>query len=334
MLTNIQPFPPHSPTHRTCFEADSNEVATVVNRISCSNRIRSIETKYDNDYPIANCIASSNTKYRIQLYYKSVKSSPSNTNIILIEVHRRSGCSLVFNQEYNAIVHAAKYGEIVAPDTSIDGMATVKNSMISKTIPAISIEDSLLDKSLENAQSELLSKEYDIRLSGLEDVASNTNSHLSSENIALMASKRIMMDGKYSGIHESVSSIILKNIDNDFFADSKYIRSLALTILANILSALSRENILAGLIQDGQWCTLSLIPSLIEDIKTASNHQNNASIAAKCISLLLKNSLDAQSKVDIETLVALENAKCVGELLHSRLEKEAQNAINEMRMEK
>merc|ERR1719384_2479903 len=103
-LTNIQPFPFDNPTQRTSFKVNSNEATTVAHRISFSNRVRSIETKYNNDDPIANCITSSNTKFRIQLYCKKKKSSSSKENIILVQVKRRSGCSLAFNQEYKAIV--------------------------------------------------------------------------------------------------------------------------------------------------------------------------------------------------------------------------------------
>merc|ERR1719384_1561203 len=105
-LTNIQPFPFDNPTQRTSFKVNSNEATTVAHRISFSNRVRSIETKYDNDDPIANCIASSNTKFRIQLYCKNKKSSSSKKNIILVQVQRTSGCSLTFSKEYKAIVQA------------------------------------------------------------------------------------------------------------------------------------------------------------------------------------------------------------------------------------
>merc|ERR1719384_844180 len=240
-LTNIQPFPFDNPTQRTSFKVNSNEATTVAHRISFSNRVRSIETKYDNDDPIANCITSRNTKFRIQLFCKGRKSS-SSEKIILVQVQRRSGCSLAFSKEYKALVQAVKYGKVVAPNASIVVTARTPSTMIPNHLSIIPIEDGLLERNLENAQTQLLSNAYDEQFFGLEDVASTTNSQLSSEDIALKASKLIMLEEKYSGIRESISLIIqMKETDDAFPQDTKYFRGLALTILANVLSALSRE---------------------------------------------------------------------------------------------
>jgi len=333
-LNNIQPFPSDNPTPRTSFEVSSDEATAVAHRISFSNRVRSIETKYDNEDPIANCIVSSNTKFRIQLYCKSKKSSSSKMNTVLVQAQRRSGCSLAFNKEYKAIVQAAKYGVIVAPKTAITFKATTSRSRIPNSLLVIPIEDGVLERNLENAQTQLLSNAYDEQLFGLEDVASTTNSQLSSDDIVLKASKLIMLDEKYLGIRESISSIIKQNEnENSFLPDTKYFRGLALTILANVLSALSRENTLSSYIKDGQWCILSLIPSLIDDMKNALINQHNSSLAAKCLSIFFKDSLEARSQVDRKALAVLESAKCIGKLSHARLERAAQSAMNEIMME-
>jgi len=333
-LKNIQPFPSDNPTQRTSFEVNSDETTTVAHRISFSNRVRSIETKYDNDDPIANSIASRNTKFCIQLYCKSRKSSSSKM-IILVQVQRRSGCSLAFSKEYKALVQAVKYGVVMAPKASIGVTDRTPSTMIPNHLSVIPIEDGLLERNLENAQTQLLSNAYDEQLLGLEDIASTTNPQLSSEDIVLKASKLIMLDEEYSGIRESISSIIkMKETDDAFPPDTKYFRGLALTILANDLSALSRESTLNSYIEDGRWCFLLLIPSLIDDMKNASINQHNASLAAKCLSILFKDSVGARSQVNKEVLKVLENAKCIGKLSHARLERASQSAMNEILMMK
>merc|ERR1712045_750619 len=211
-------------------------------RITDSNRLRSIETEYDDENPTANCTASKNTKFLVRLYYKSKTSSPSEQNIILVQVQRRSGCSLIFNEEYKAIIQAAKYGHIVAPKKIVTGTSRMRSSRLSNILPDIPVEEGVLERSLDNAQSQLLSNGYDTRILGLEDVAATTNPQILSDDIALEASKIIMLNDKYSGIRESISTILFHEEKGDsFFEDGKYIRNLALTILLNVMDALSRQ---------------------------------------------------------------------------------------------
>jgi len=329
----VQPFPPNIPRQRTCFEVNNEIATTVARRISNSNRIRSIETDYDNESAIVDCTASRNTKYRIQLHYKNeaASSSPRGNSIIIVQVQRRSGCSLIFQKEYRSIFHAAKHNKIVEPDD------TVSNRVINhglSNIPDIPLEDGILEQSLQNAQSHLVSDVHNARMLGLELVVSIINPHISTDDVARNVSKMIMMDETYIGIRESIASLIYQKDEEDdfFFEEAKYIRSLALTILATAISTLSRENILTNFIRDEQWCTLSLIPVLLEDIKKAAKHQYNASLAAKCLLILFKDSEEARSKAGRDALSVLESAKHVGRLSHARLEKEAQGAMDEMMM--
>lgn len=333
-LTNIQAFPSDSPMLRTCFEVDSDE-KTVARRISFSNRARSIETEYNNYDPIANCIASNNMKFRVQLFCESKNSLRSKKHITLVQLQRRAGCSLTFNEEYKAIVQASKYGVFVAPNAPMKRTYKVTDNKMFNDFSVIPLEDGVLEQNLENTQAQLLSDGYDSQIFGLEDLASTTNPHGSYANIASKASVIIMTDERYAGIRKYISSIILKKEkDNSILEDSKYIRALALTILGNIMSALSRQNTLPDFIQEEHCCALSFISLLVEDIKGASKNQHNASLAAKCLSILLKDSLEARSQVDMDALTALENAKYIGELSHAKLEKEAQSAIYEIIMAK
>jgi len=56
----------------------------------------------------------------------------------------------------------------------------------------------------------------------------------------------------------------------------------------------------------------------------------NASLAAKCLRLLVSASPDAMFMFDTETNVTLENARRFGKLAYSNLEKEAQAALIEI----
>ena len=67
----------------------------------------------------------------------------------------------------------------------------------------------------------------------------------------------------------------------------------------------------------------------MEDIKTAVENQCNASLSARCLSILFKDSPEARSQAG-DALPVLESAKCVGKLSYAQLEKEAQSAMDEI----
>jgi len=317
LISDIAPWIPHRvnqytsdyPEQSICLE----DLVTVAFRVSECNRIRSIEATYDNDTATAKCVAIRNTHFHIMLFHGETERH------IIVKMRRMSGCALIFQEEYRAIMNAAKFGEISRRKVLPTLDEPCKNDDF------IPLQDSILEKNLTSMKIYLHSDRHDTRVLALEDLASTTNSDLSFDDTALKASKIIMEQN--SGIRESVASIILTKEVCAF--DDKYIRSLALTTLSNILSTLSKEKILTPFIQD-KWYTLSLIPSLIDEIKTASKYPRNASLAAKCLSELFANSAEARSQAGDDTLIALEAAKKVGESSYASLEEEAQVAIDKM----
>ena len=83
----------------------------------------------------------------------------------------------------------------------------------------------------------------------MEDVACTTNPQELSDDVSLKASKIIMMKREFSGIRDSISSIIIQKDEDEIpFEDGKYVRCLALTILANVMSGLSKQKILTKFI--------------------------------------------------------------------------------------
>ena len=317
ILPGNTPFIPHRVNKYTSDYPEQilflEDLATVAFRVSESNRIRSIEAEYNNDTATAKCMAMRNTHFRITLFYGETERH------IIVKMKRMSGCSLIFQEEYRAIMNAAKFGEISPRKVLPTSDGYCRNNDF------IPLQDSVLKKNLLSLKSYLRSDCHDVRVLALEDLASTTDSEHSFDDTALKASK-ILMESN-SGIRESVASIILTKEACAF--DDKYIRSLALTTLSNVLSTLSDEKILTPFIQD-KWYTLSLMPSLIDEIKTAAKHPHNASLAAKCLSVLFVNSVEARSQVGKDTLITLEAAKKVGESSYANLEKEAQIAIEKM----
>lgn len=315
---HVNPYTFAYPKERICVE--NLPLVTVAFRVSECNRIRSIEAEYDNDTATAECIASQNTHFRVMLFRGETERH------IIVDIRRMSGCSLVFREEYRALMNAAKCGEI-APRKASQCIKMPTLGEHQRDNGYIPLPNSVLEKSLLSMKNHLQSECHDTRVLALEDVASTTNPECISDNTALNASKIIMEQS--AGIRDSVASIILNREVSAF--DDTYIRSLALTILSNVLSTLSKEKILAPFIQD-EWYISSLMPSLIDEIKTAVKHPCNASLAAKCLSALFSNSAEARSQArkDKYALISLKAAEQVGKLSHANLEKETQVAIERM----
>jgi len=298
------------PEQKICAE----ELKTVAGRISECNRVRSIETEYDDDTATANCTALPNTTFRIRLFHGEME------NYIIVDMRRMSGCSLVFQEEFCAIMNAARFGDITP--RRIKNLGTLnKSHELKYHIPPL--PKGTLEQHLLSIKNYLCSECHDVRLLALEDVACTTSED-SADGIALNASKIIME--KITGIRDSIASILLKKEVDAF--DGQYIRSLALTILSNVLSTLSKENVLIPLIQD-EWYMSSLMPSLIDEVKSASKYPCNASLAAKCLSALF-DSAAACAEAGENTMIVLENAKKIGEASYANLETETKVAIEKL----
>eukprot|EP00555_Chaetoceros_dichaeta_P000166 CAMPEP_0198276866 /NCGR_PEP_ID=MMETSP1447-20131203/65539_1 /TAXON_ID=420782 /ORGANISM="Chaetoceros dichaeta, Strain CCMP1751" /LENGTH=397 /DNA_ID=CAMNT_0043971839 /DNA_START=24 /DNA_END=1218 /DNA_ORIENTATION=- len=291
-------------------------------RISECNRIRSVEAEYDNDTAVANCVASNNTHFRVMLYQGETQGT------IIVDMRRMSGSSMIFQEEYRAIMSAAKFGEIW-PREKLECLKITPSDKQYRNNGYIPLQDGVLEQTLLSFKNKLCSDCYDERMLALEEIASVTNPEHSYDETALITCKTIMEPK--SSIREYVASIIVEKEVSPL--DGKYVRTLALTILANAMSTLSEEKVLTPLIQD-KWYTTSLMPSLIDEMKTAVKHPCNASLAAKCLSTLFANSLEACSQAEKYTLTVLEAAKEVGKASYTNLEKEAQIALETMMQHK
>jgi len=307
--TVVTPFPGDRHMRRTTYEVYES-ASTIAYRIFDCNRVRSIEAVYNNERAIAICTASHNTIFRVRLF--KGKSSGS----ILVEVQKLSGCSLIFNVEYRAILQSTKYNEIPVSEQP-QHYTTALTGMYGNTY--IPLDDSILEETIYTAQSDLLSDRQDAYLLALEDIASTTNPQQSSNSIAFKASKMIVE--RCSGILESITKVLSCKYEDT--AERKYVRYLSLTILNNVILSLSKDCFIKDAKYDESWMKL-----LVNEIKHAAIHPRNAALAAKCINVLVANSKEARCQIDRDSMVALQDAKQIGELSYASLEKQALSAIN------
>jgi len=302
---------------RTAFEVNDADILTIAHRIFESNKIRSIHAVYAG--AISTCKTSSYMKFTIRLLRLS-----ESTDTTLVDVRRRTGCSLAFRDEYRAIFSAAVHGDII-PRKVPRSMAipfTDVECMQGKNIP---LEEGSIERSLNASMNYLDSKMYDTRLLTLQDLLSTTDP--SSIETSPEASKLIVTE--YHKIFEYIVDDIMKQVeygDLDDDDSEEYLRSLTLNILGNILSSVPDNKTPILLINQKQY-TISIIQSLAWYVSKAHMCPWNSCLAAKCLRLLASTSSEVRSQIGTEANMLLKNAEEFGKCSYELLEKEANAAL-------
>jgi len=301
---------------RTSFEVSDTNCTTIANRIFDSNKIRSIYAVYDK--AIMRCKTPSHVIFTIRLV-----RSAQEANTILIDVRRRSGCAMLFRDEFQALFHAAVHGDM----TTCEGprSTTYQADKGCKKIDYIPLDESDIDLSIKAASVDVQSKMHDACVVTLQDLSLTTNPQ--SKETSLIACNLIL--DKYCNIFEYIIDDIRKQVDyscgNRHDNNSReYMRSLTLGLLGNILMVVPKHSTLISLIQDKEH-NFSVIKSLQWYVRMAKECPLNASLATKCLRLFVQT--DSRLTLDIDANASLENARRFGQLTYPNLEKEAQAAL-------
>jgi len=302
---------------RTVFEVIDPVNSNFVQDIMKCLKLRSIHVVYDE--ATATCKTSSYMKFTIRLLRQS-----KATNTILVNVQRRTGCAIAFRDEYQAIYHAAVFGEITPHQ--ISGSISLPFDMEHMHSEYIPLEAGTVERMLDTSITHLGSKLHDTHVHTLQDLLSITNP--SSKETSLMACK-LMLEERYFTIFEYVVSDIMKKVD---YSDRRYddseehLRSLTLNLLGNILSSLQNNTLFASMIQQKQYYT-NITETLIWYAENAVICPWNACLAVKCLRLLWPISAEAEL---FKAIHCLYHAETVGKCSHNLLEKEAGKALNVM----
>jgi len=254
---------------------------------------------------------------------------------VLVEIRRKAGCSLDFQQEYRALFQAATYGEAHPREYPFHNKATCivdKGQDGEKYIP---LPKGIIERSLEMAQDHLRLEHYDAQMRVLTDLALTTDP--SSTETASTATKLIFQE--YKGILEFVINVITQKIvvnDDDDDERNENMRSSSLTLLRNLLTV-SFQDIgnddndgnddltLQGvsLINDA-FSKEKLVQSLLQDVKEARKYPWNACLAAKCLALLATNFIDIKLQVrgDRNAYDVFNDARIYGNASYSYLKQE------------
>lgn len=307
---------------------------------------RSIKAKYCKS--AAKCRTLDFVKFYVRLY---AVPGDNDEGGVLVELQRVSGDYLSFMYDCRAILDAAEGKEVTLDCNEYNNKSMYLRLPVSQMSFACN-DDVILEHDLKTEQdeediinmtSELLSSpQSDSNMLGMESLVSLVDVNLTSKSTAILAAKRLVCTRHESGngpfsLHNYAMSLIIYEDDHaDDDDDSsleedatslsmqvslsrsiaehtRRLRTHALMALSNALELLNSENILCDTISaSSEWYASELIPSLVENVKSASTKPFDATLAARCLT-----SLAMCSKVFESTM----KADCGGNCCLSVLER-------------
>mmetsp|Transcript_30725 Transcript_30725/g.39680 ORF Transcript_30725/g.39680 Transcript_30725/m.39680 type:complete len:504 (+) Transcript_30725:245-1756(+) len=349
--------PPQKCTSRLVKHTSTDIIS---GRIAMTLQARSIKAKYSKS--AAKCRTLDFVKFYIRLYVV-----PGDDGGVLVELQRVSGDYLSFMYDCRAILDAAEGKDVIMESNEYNSKAMYLRLPVSQMSFAcnddIVLEHDLKttqdEEDIINITSELLSSpQSDSNMLGMESLVSLVDANLTSKSTAILAAKRLVCTRHESGngpfsLHNYAMSLIIYEDDheNDDDDDSsleedatslsmkvslnrsiaehtRRLRTHALMALSNALDLLNSEKILCDTISASkEWYASVLIPSLIDNVKSASSKPYDATLAARCLT-----SLAMCSKVFASTMKNSEGCKNAGGGCLSALESAGQIGRDEFEL--
>lgn len=284
------------PLERTHREVSGVEAEEVSRRISEALRSLSIEAEYDNKKAKAKCRTCDYACFRIRLYSGSETGQP-----VIVELQRRSGPGISFMQSCRAIFCAAEGRSPTLPKTKVPPfikcpVASMK--CLQGLKPEVVTQAEL--KIALNKVMELLSKsQHESNILALENLRLLTDPIQTMPSLALRASKMIFTGCEAYNIREEMISLLESDGVAPGYGRNQIdrLRHLALLVFSNALSLTAKDGSLERAIQQEQWFKEFLIPTLMDEVKSARTSPNNASVASGCLLSLMSVSAVARGLV-------------------------------------
>lgn len=277
------------PLESTRREICEVHVTEVVDRITNSLRLLSIDAEFDDENAKAKCKTSDFVNFRIRLFAGESRAQKT----IIVEIQRRSGPPWSFMSFCKKILDVAE-GLDIYPErvparqeippcilkTPVHELKCLRN--IDNRDPHKDI-DIAMNKSLEMMRS----KRKDVNALGLENLCFMTDPLKTRPDMAIICCKAIIL-GKYcTEFREQVGVMLQKDaILPEEFGTHPYkelsdkCRHLAIVLLLNILALTFQDGCLDDAVQNQNWFTEFLIPSLLDEVRSFEVSSNNAYEAA------------------------------------------------------
>lgn len=288
-ISVLNEVPLDFPLERTRRDIYKVPVAKVVDRITKSLRLLSIEADFDVKNAKAKCKTSDMVSFRIRLFAGEAKAQEP----IIVEIQRRSGSPRCFMRVSKKILDAAEGAEIQperVPARKKIPLCIMKTPVSKmKCLPKIDKQDThkMVEMGIKKSLEMLRSKKKDVNSLGLENLCFMTDPLKTQPDMALMSCKAIILGDHSTEILDEIGEMLL----SDTFLPEEFethpckevfnkCRYLAIVFLANVLALTSQDGCLEDAVQNQKWFTEFLIPSLLDEVKSFEISSNNAYEAA------------------------------------------------------
>jgi hypothetical protein len=288
------------PLERTRREIYGEDAAVVANRISNAMRNMSVETEYDGENAKAKCTSLDQVSFRIRLFAGGEDGLP-----VIVEVQRRSGSTSSFMKICRQILDGAEGGEVTK---STSKPCTKMPPFIKGAIGNMTCLQSVLKKKDGKPELDALNKSIELlqcpkkssNLLGLENLCFLTDALKTRPDMALSSSKDIVLGRRSTELREKVVAILQKDalLPDQYSPEPLAIQSrhMALVLLSNSLLLTSKDGCLADAVESQKWFSDTLIPTLLDEVKSFKMSSNNAYEAA-CSLASLANCSDVARKI-------------------------------------
>lgn len=328
----LHPVPlgfPVERTHREIYGADAAEVAK---RISNAMRKMSIEAEYDGANAKAKCMSLDQVSFRVRLFAGSEDGLP-----VIVEVQRRSGSPASFLQICRHILNGAEGGEITKP---VSKAFTRSPACMKGPLGNMKCLQSVVKKEEGNVEYDAVKKSMELlkssdkssHLLGLENLCFLTDALKTRPDKALSYCKDIILGDRCAELRGMVGAMLQKDPlfpeGYDMAPIARRSRSMALLLLSNSLLLTSKDGCLASAVESQKWMVNTLIPTLVNEVRSCETSSNNAYEAACGLtSLAICSDVAKTTMKEYSALECLQAAHHFGKENHELLSNECERAL-------
>mmetsp|Transcript_26447 Transcript_26447/g.33663 ORF Transcript_26447/g.33663 Transcript_26447/m.33663 type:complete len:295 (+) Transcript_26447:705-1589(+) len=287
---------------------------------------------------MAKCSTLDYVRFRVRLFAPR-KNEDEGT---IVEVQKRRGDTISFLRDCRAILNAAEGDGVDVPSEAVPVHIDFDTS--SAMAGELKMEEEsgedILTKEIGSAVGLILRDELDLNIMAFECLIALVDPLRTLPDVALNACKKIVAndtkDTSASEIRGAIAALLRNGAlheddkGNAIISDfNETLRNLSLCLLSKIFVNLLDKECLETAIQDNsEWFLDTLIPSLVDAVKSAKDRPHDALYASDCLSNLLRASKDLLKRADEENaLSALEEAKAFGSTHHKSLANATEKGI-------
>lgn len=341
-IEELEQFPALAHIDRNSRDIQGKDASVIVSAILDYLRQNSIQVNYEEDGPGKfRCKTFDFVSFHINMFAHSKDGSTEPS--ILVEIQRRSGCSLSFQTVRRSLLRT------IDDLTQLDSETFSRRASISHTTRCIDSclncfegtplqmkdEDceTIATDALNDIQNHLKSDRTDAQVLALELLAHLTNPVHTPEKIVQVAAFKLLQSQE---ITDSIKSLILQgrdrskafeSLDLDLQYEVDFVenaRQLALGIFLNCFKAVS-DQIPSILSQSGGWMIEKILPCLLNNLREVEKNVHVALLSAKALTILSENSMECrgfmvQNGID----EVLDHVKEYGSEWHDEIKKEAE----------